>query len=197
MGIYLADIGAGALLPVESRVLAGLLLAGVDKTAWTKAIKEDNILQKKNPASAVRQARLIRNRLETLDQEGLKLVVSGAGEILNQMLLLACIRQSRLLGDYLIDVYRTRLKRLENTLNPNEWSAFLHECEQRDPDVQAWSESTRAKLLQVILRILAEARYLDSTRKLCLTPPLLHPQVRRYITDRQDSYALEAMDQKR
>ncbi len=197
MPMYQADLSAGSLMPAESRILADLLRAGVDKEGWTRAIKEENVLQKNSPSSAVRQARLIRNRLETLDAEGLALVVSESSEVLNQMLLLAAIRHSRLLGDYLIGVYRPRWQRLDTHLSLNEWPTFLHECEQRDSSVATWSDSTRAKLLQVILRILAEARYLESTRNLRLTPPLLHPRVRRYIQDRNDHYALEALDLKR
>lgn len=197
MTLYQADLSAGALMPAESRILATLLCTGVDKNAWTHAIKEENILQKKSPSSAIRQARLIRARLETLDDEGVALVAHASGELLNQMLLLAAVRHSRLLGDFLIDVYRCRLQRLENTLDPNDWTAFLHECEQRDREVSHWSESTRAKLRQVITLMLAEAHFIDSTKSLRLTPPLLHPVIRRYIQDRNDHYALEAMDVKR
>jgi len=145
----------------------------------------------------VRQARLIRNRLETLDTEGLTLIAGESGELLNQMLLVSAIRHSRLLGDYLLDVYRGRYRRLEDRLSAADWPAFLHECQQRDASVADWSESTRAKLLQVIWRILAEARYIDSTKGLRLTPPLLHPRVLRYLKDHNDTYTLEAMDVKR
>ena len=100
MSHYMADISAGALLPAESRILATLLLSGVDKAGWVHAIKEDNILQKKSPSSAIRQAHLIRQRLDTLDEEGLNLIAHESGEVLNQMLLVAAIRHSRLLkGD--------------------------------------------------------------------------------------------------
>lgn len=195
--LYKADVSAGSLMPSESRILASLLQSGMDRESWTKAIKEDNILQKKSPSSAVRQARLIRNRLDTLDAEGLTLITTESGELLNQMLLVAAIRHSRLLGDYLLDVYQGRYRRLEDRLSASDWPTFLHECEQRDAAVAHWSDSTRAKLLQVIWRILAEARYIDSTQGLRLTPPLMHPRVLRYLKDHNDNYTLNAMDVKR
>ena len=194
MSLYNAEVSAGSLMPMESRRLAELLLQLPDDAAWSKAIKQDNILQKNSPATAVRQARLIRNRLTLLDEEGLRLIAEESPEISTQMLLLAAIRHSRLLGDFMIDVYRSRLRRLDDTLNPADWDAFLHECAHRDPLVDTWSESTRAKLLQVVLRILAEARYLESTRSLRLTPPLLHPRVVTYLRAHNDSYAQEAME---
>ncbi|MCG9000256.1 DUF1819 family protein [Laribacter hongkongensis] len=191
---YSAQLSAGSLLVPESRQLASLLLQHPDEAAWQHAIKVDNVLQKASPATAWRMARLIRQRLECLDEAGLAMVANDSLEVATQMLLLAAVRHSRLLGDYMIDVYRGRLRRLETHLNPKDWAVFVHECEQRDPSVREWTTSTRAKLLQVILRILAEAGYLDSTRSLRMTPPLLHPRVRAYLVASKDHYAREAME---
>ena len=62
MGLYNAEISAGSLMLPESRRVAKLLLGHPTKEAWLEALKRDNILQKKSPATARRQARLIRNR---------------------------------------------------------------------------------------------------------------------------------------
>ena len=197
MSLYNAQISAGSLLINESRRISELLLQKPDDAAWSQAVKVDNILQKSSPSTAQRQARLIRRRLECLDDDGLRLVANDGVEVCAQMLLLAAIRHSRLLGDFLIDVYRGQLRRLETTLSVRDWDIFLHECEQRDPSVAEWTPSTRTKLLQVILRILAEARYLDSTNSLRLTPPLLHPRVTGYLARSKDHYVREAMEQRK
>ena len=63
---YNAEISAGSLMPLESRRLAELLQTFPDETAWNKAIETDNVLQKKTPATARRQARLIKRRLITM-----------------------------------------------------------------------------------------------------------------------------------
>lgn len=194
MSLYHAELSAGSLMPSESQKLAALMLTQPDAAAWQQAIKVDNLLQKNTPASATRQANLIRNRLNMLDPEGWQLITDASAELRIQMLLLAAIRHSRLLGDFLLDVYRSRQRRLEKTLNPADWEAFLHECAHRDASVSAWSTSTRRKLCQVILRILAEAHYIDTTRSLRLTPPLLHPRVLRYLAEHQDRYTREAME---
>jgi len=62
-GRYRADITAGSLKIAESRVVADLLLRGVDEAVWKQAIIRDNILKARNPATAIRLARLIRQRL--------------------------------------------------------------------------------------------------------------------------------------
>lgn len=192
--LYNAEISAGSLMLPESRRVARFMLKHPDRATWFDILKRENILQKKSPATARRQARLIRNRLETLDESAWHMVAEGEQELALQMLLAAAIKHSRLLADFMRDVVSQRLRRLEHVLDPAEWEGFLAECAQRDPAVAQWSASTRAKLLQVVLRILAEARYLASTRTLQLTPPLLHPELVRYLKARSEAAALATLE---
>jgi hypothetical protein len=82
-----------------------LILEQPTPQQWESALKNENLLQK-SPATARRQARLIRNRLVTLDEAGLKLIVGGEGELSRQILFAATVRHSQLLSDFLRDVYR-------------------------------------------------------------------------------------------
>lgn len=195
LGLYNAEISAGSLMLPESRRIAKLLLERPTSEQWDAALKDENLLQKK-PATARRQARLIRNRLETLDDEGLRLVVEGEGELCSQVLLAAAVRHSGILSDFLRDVYIADLRRLENTLSHRQWEAFLTECEHRDETVGHWAVSTREKLFQVVVRILVEAKYLDSTRHMGLTPPMLHPTARAYLKRLGDAETLARMEAK-
>ena len=194
MPLYNAEISAGSLLPLESKRLAALLLTQPDDAAWWHAVEVENVLQKKTPATARRQATLIRKRLATLDTQGLNLIVEREQEVVLQLLLVAAIKHSQLLGDFLRSVYADRQRRLETHLAPVVWQDFLAECAHRDPAVATWSESTRAKLFQVIVRILVEAKYLDSARSMKLTPRSLHPDVRRYLSARHDTQVLDCLE---
>lgn len=196
MPIYNAEISAGSLMLPESRRIARLLLENPTEERWSHALKEENILQK-NPATARRQARLIRNRLETLDAEGWQLIVEGDKEVVSQLLLAASIKHSWLLADFLRDVYAQDLRRLEHSLSLNQWDGFLTECIRRDDQVEGWAASTKEKLFQVIVRILAEAKYLDTTRKMNLTPPMLHPVAVSYLKRRGDAETLALMEYSR
>ncbi len=193
MGIYNAEISAGSLMLPESRRIARLLLLHPTEAQWDAALKDENLLQKK-PATARRQARLIRNRLDTLDDEGLQMIADGDGEIASQLLLVAAIRHSRLLADFLREVYGEDLRKLERTLSHRQWDSFMEERSRLDDSIDTWAVSTRDKLFQVIVRILAEAKYLDSTRKMALTPPLLHPSVINYLKRAGDSATLSCME---
>ena len=164
------------MLP-ESRRVATLLLTAPTKDAWLHAIRVDNLLQKSTPATAIRQARLIRDRLSTLPASALRLVADGSQEAATQTLLAAAVRHSPLLADFLRQVLAAHHRKLDTVLTPREWEPFLADCAAREPEVAAWTTTTRAKVFQVIVRMLAEARYLESSKSLKLRSPSLHPDV--------------------
>ncbi|MEM5290512.1 DUF1819 family protein [Paraburkholderia sabiae] len=193
LGLYNAEISAGSLMIPESRRIATLLLSQPSAERWEAALNDENLLQKK-PQTAKRQGRLIRNRLETLDTDGVQLVIGGDSELCGQILLAAAMRHSRLLSDFMRDVYAADLRRLERHLNHQQWDGFLSDCENRDEAVVQWAASTREKLFQVIVRILFEAKFLDSTRRRGLTPPLLHPRAKAYLKQLGDMETLERME---
>ncbi len=181
-------------MPLESKRIAALLLTQPDEAAWRRAIEIDNILQKKTPATARRQATLIRKRLMTLDVQGREMITVRESEVQLQLLLAAAIKHSPLLGDFMRNVYTLRQRGLDSALNPNDWPEFLAECSHQYPAVALWTASTRAKLFQVIVRVLAEAKYLDNARSMRLTPRSLHPDVRRYLAERQETYVLDCLE---
>jgi hypothetical protein len=197
MSRYNAEISAGSLMPLESRRIAALLQTNPSEAAWIQAVETDNILQKRTPATARRQARLIKRRLTTLDPEAWKLIVERDSEVSMQLLLAASVKHSQLLGDFLLNVYAHRQRKLELTLSPSDWHDFLVECGHHDPAVTAWSATTKKKLLEVIVRILAEAKYLENGRSMKMTPRSLHPDVRRYLIAHDEAYVLECLERAR
>lgn len=178
--IYNAEISAGSMMLPESRRIARLMLDSPSHEHWLHALKVENILQK-SPTTALRQAQLIRNRLKTIAEEGWQLIVDGNSELASQILFIAALRHSRLLADFLRDVYHQDLRRMAKSITPRQWEDFLSDCENRDNQVADWAVSTRKKLFQVIVRILVEAKYLDSSRTMNLTPPMLHPQTIAFL----------------
>lgn len=191
---YNAEISAGSLLINESVDIARLLIKGANSSDWYQALVVENILRKKSPTSAKRMARLIRNRLEGMDESHWQLVLDDNKEVVRQALLAAAIKHSNLLYDFMTDVIRGHYRTFKRQLSLSDWRSFLEECEQRDPTVASWSDSTKKKLGQVIFRILAEGGYLESTRKLQLSPIMVHPRVRDYLLTNELNSILDCME---
>ena len=114
-------------MPQESKRIAALLLTHPSQAAWETALKSDNFLQKKTLATARRQSRLIRNRLQTLQDTGLELVSTGNQEVSVQMLLVSAIKHSQLLADFIRSVYQQAVKAYEDKLAAKHWDSFIEE----------------------------------------------------------------------
>lgn len=125
------------------------------------------------------------------------MIAERESEVVVQMLLAASVKHSLLLGDFMLRVYADRQRRLEPNLAPSDWQDFVSECAHHDATVAGWSESTKAKLFQVIVRILAEAKYLENARSMKLTPQSLHPDVRRYLSAHEETYVLDCLERVR
>ncbi len=192
---YNAEISAGSLLLKESREIAKLLIGQtVDAAAWHKALVVDNVLQKKSPASAKRMARLIRNRLEPMDEAHWLLVLDHNREVALQTLLVSAIKHSRMLEDFLNEVIKEHYRTFKQELTPSDWTNFMAECEGRDQRVAGWSESTKKKLREVITRTLAEVGYLENSRNLKIAPIAIHAKVREYLLNHPYDNILRCME---
>lgn len=190
---YNTEVVAGSLLIPESRKVAELILQGADEAAWQRFVSVNNELQKRNPASTRRQTRLLRNRLEAVSPDLLRIVVNGTKEAATQAMLAAAIKHSRLLGDFMDTVVREHLRLFETHLAASDWDKFLEICAKHAPEVEGWAPSTRKKLGQVLIRILAEAGYLASTRSMRFLPVSLAPEVRRCLENDNENYVLRCM----
>jgi len=191
--IYLGDIVAGSLLITESRKISELLLKQMSDDQWHQAIVVDNILQKRSPVAARRQARLIKSRLILMEPGLWELVHKGRNDVSIQALLAAAIKHSRLLGDFLGQVVHEHWRTFKPTINVKDWKYFFETCSQVDPQMAKWTVSTRSKLKQIVFRILAESAYIDNTRARKLQPVTVLPEVKKYLTEHSEDYVLECM----
>jgi len=92
------------------------------------------------------------------------------------------------------NVCRQHWLTFNRTLSDKDWREFLETCSQVDPVVGEWTATTTSKLRQVVFRILAEAGYIDSTRKLNLQPISVVPEVREYLAKHSEEYILQCME---
>lgn len=191
---YNGDITAGALLIPESRHIARLLLNQSTPADWHQAIVIDNVLQKRSPVSAQRQARLIKARLSLMTPELWNMIESGSADVATQAALAAAIKHSRLLGDFMDTVIRQHWQTFVPKLSPKDWTDYLKSCAQIDPHVNQWSDTTRAKLKRSVYLILSQAGYIDGTRTLKLQPVSVIPEIRAYLIDNKKTDVLRCME---
>ena len=184
--IYSADLTAGSLKLRESRLIAGLLLDGVGDERFREAVTQDNILQCRTAATAIRLARLIRGRLESFDAGLWKMVRDGQKVVAIQGLFAAAVKHSSLLRDFVDLSLRDEFRMLHTHLAPGLWWSFLEGCAARDPAVGKWSEATRKRLRSTVYQILAQAGFLSDTKDRELRKVTILPELSRYLMGRGD-----------
>lgn len=190
---YNADITAGALKVPESRVIADLLLRRLSTEEWKSAIEESNLLQARSRATAIRLARLLRQRLEAMDSGLWRLVRDGSSTLATHACLAAAVKHSRLLGDFLDTVVREELRIFAGSLSRRAWEEFLEACAMRDPGVAKWNPSTVTRLRSTVFQILAQAGYLESTRTMRLQRVHIASEVLSYLRSRDERYVLRCI----
>jgi hypothetical protein len=190
---YRADITAGSLKVPESRIVARLLLDGVDERQWHDAIHTHNLLQARNAATATRVARLIRQRLTTMDAGLWKLVRDGNATVAGHAALAAAVKHSPLIGDFLGLVVREQYRLFAPKLSKVMWDDYLAGCRGRDAAMSEWSELTRRRLRSSVFQTLAQAGYLEDTKSLKLQPVHIAPQVMRYLQNHGEEYVLRCL----
>jgi hypothetical protein len=190
---YKADITAGSLKVAESRIVAELLLKKISIDELKKTIIEENVLQARSEATAIRLGRLIRKRLELMQPELWRLVRDGAGEIATQAVLAAAVKHSYLLGDFLDLVVREQYRIFNTVLSDKLWKTYLDDCRGRDPDMPIWNESTRKRLRSSVYQILAQAGYIENTRTKKLQTVHIASQVLEYLEKNNEHYVLHCI----
>ena len=190
---YKADITAGSLKVAESRIVSELLLRKANADEWKKSIIEDNVLQTRSEATAIRLSRLIRKRLELMKPELWRLVRDGAGEVATHAALAAAIKHSHLLGDFLDLVVREQYRVFNTVLSTKLWDEYLDDCRRRDPDMPVWQEVTRKRLRSSVFQILAQAGYIENTMSKKLQNVHIASQVLRYLEQHKENYVLRCI----
>lgn len=190
---YKADIAGGSLKLQESRIIARLLLDEVTPQDWKRAIEEDNVLQKRSPSTAMRQASLLRSRLLTMDPGLWRLVRDGSKETATHALFAAAIKHSPLLGAFLDHVVREQFRTFKHDLPRKLWSQFIEHLQDQNPAMPVWNGSTVNKLGDSVFQILKEVGFIDDTKEYLLQPVHLSAEVMAYLREHNEHYVIERM----
>ena len=191
---YKATITVGSLKVRESRVVADLLLQGVDENAWNLAIEEENILQARNPSTAKRLGGFLRKRLATMNEELWAFVRDGSAIVATHACLAASVKHSPLLGDFLDLVVREEYRLFSPALSVNLWAKYVEECRARDPEMPEWNQSTIDRLRSTVFQILAQAGYIENTRTLRLQTNHIATEVLRNLREHDERYVLRCIE---
>lgn len=190
---YSASLTSDAFLYYELKQVLKLKIDGFsDKEIRDKVINE-NIFQYKSKESSKRLISSIFTRIKVLDDTLMKMLLEepmDTGKIIN---LYTIMKTSRLFYDFMNEVVREKLEFNYDVLEKKDINIFFTGKAEQDDIVAGWSETTKRKLKQVILKILSEANILDDTKSCKLSRLIIPIELKDYIIDLGDKAYIKAM----
>lgn len=147
----------GGLFHAESLIVALEYQDLKDWTAVSDFVIKRNLLQSRTETTLKRQTREIVSRLETLRDPEVEFLINASSQEQAYMLWLAVCRRYRFIADFAAQVLRERYISLNTDLSSKEFESFFNRQAEWHEELDAITVSTRAKLRQVLFKILREA----------------------------------------
>lgn len=192
---YKASITREQFLFYEMRTTAKLLDEGLDDKEVVQRIIDENLFQYPTEKSVERMAKACIARLKNMNDEALiSEIAKQPSDVSKQICLYAMMKESRLLWDFMITVIGNKYQKLDTSFGKIDLNSYIMQLQEQDDVVATWSDSTIAKIKQVLTKILVENEYLDNNKSTSLNPVWLNPVLENAIRDNNDEQALVAFN---
>ncbi|MEP4076977.1 DUF1819 family protein [Haloferula sp.] len=146
-----------------------------------------NALQQGKKSSSERVEREFRQRVETLSDRQLGLLAHGNSDVARPMALLAAFKRYPVIFDFCVITLKPKLALFDTEVRPSDIERFFTDLEPAHPEIEKLTDSTKAKIRQVLLRILVEAGILSGSAPLVIAPLPLVPEAALAIAEESPS----------
>ena len=154
---YSAKLTAEPFLYNETKIIAQYLLDGISPEELKRKNIEENLIKYKSPKSIVRVNSPIFRRLNVMDSEMLDEFVHTDIETSKYILLYTIMKTDRLVRDFIIEVYKDKLFMKKEYIEKFDIDNWYEEKCILSKTLRERTESTSAKLKQVIMKILQDS----------------------------------------
>ncbi len=179
----------------EMRITARLLSQGFSDEDIAARIIAENLYQYPTERMIKGMVRACLTRLHSLpDYSLVEEIASGNSVFAKQISLYALMLQNKLVKDFMIQVIGEKYRTLDSSFSKSDLNAFFLLISEQDSSIAGWSESTLRKIKSILVHLLVENQYLDSTRSVKLNPILISPLLEKSIRNSNDTVSLPAFN---
>ena len=192
---YKASITREPFLFYEMRTTARLLMEGLSDDVAIQRIVKENLFQYPTERSVKRMAGACVRRLQGMnDIDLVSAIATKPQDVSRQICLYAMMKEHRLISDFMLTVIGEKYRTQDLSFGRIDVNTFFLRLQEQDDAVATWSEKTIQKLGQVIVRILVDNEYLDSTKADRLNPILIFSVLENTLRACEDAYMLPAFN---
>ena len=149
----------------EIKITALLFLQGLTLDEAVQALKKDNLYQFGTERNIRRIARVCYRRLEALEsREAVEELLNGPQDGSRLINLYALARTNGLVWKFLTDLVGEKFVNHDRKLSKVDVNSFISNLQATNEAASKWKGSTPSHVVQVLMKILVEAGYLDSIK---------------------------------
>lgn len=179
----------------EIRTIASLLCAGNDRKEIYAKVAQENLFQYPTERMIRSMTNACFKRIDALKSKtSVDFLANAPTSAAKQINLYAIMRENGIVYDFMIDVIGEKYRTQQMDFSHKDINCYFDALQEYYPASADWSESTRAKIRQVLTKFLAECEYLDNVRSQALKPVFLYPETEEIIRQLGDEAALCAFN---
>jgi hypothetical protein len=154
---YPMSFTASSLRPELARIVAEIYLDCGDWQEVRRRVLNDNLLQARSRGSAVRMEGEIRQRLQTLTRDQLVILAEAPADSRRAVAWLSVLKRNPFVFNFASRSLRAKMEVHDTVMRPSDYEEFLASESAAHPEVLALTPVTKAKIRQVLFKMLREA----------------------------------------
>ena len=179
----------------ECRIVAAMRLSGMSDVEAAAAVKRENLFQYPTERTLTRISKACNKRIDAVrSREIVEIVAEGLPDAAAQANLYMMMCTYPLVRHFMLDEIARRFAELDDSFSATDMNAYFVRLEEEFDNFATSSETTIAKLKQVLKKCLVEVGMLESVRSERLVPIYIDSEVRAAIEAKGDYAALPAFN---
>lgn len=170
-------------------------MEGLSEDEVIGRIVAENLFQYPTERSVKRMAGACLKRLQGMnDMELVAAIATKPQDVSRQICLYAMMKEHLLIREFMLTVIGEKYRTQDMSFGKIDVNTFFLRLQEQNDAVATWSEQTIQKLGQVIIRILVDNEYLDSTKSDHVNPVLISSLLENALRAGEDAYMLPAFN---
>ncbi|XWW47025.1 DUF1819 family protein [Fibrella sp. USSR17] len=171
--MYRLSFTAAAFRLAESIRLAELYQQHADWQAAKRVALVDDILQLGRSVTIKRESRELIHRLQQLSDSEVDFLLRTDSVSQRQLLFIAICRTYPFIRNFVLQVVRVNYQRFEFDISETDYRRFFNQQISLYDELDRLSDSSKAKIRQVLFKILEGAGYIISSQQRTITRPVV------------------------
>lgn len=179
----------------EIRIVANLLSQGYSRDEILEKIKTENLFQFPTERMISTITKTCFKRIDALQSENLiENLARSSVDVAKQINLYAMMRYNRIVWDFMVTVIGEKFRTQQLDFSGKDLNLFFFRLQEQNDNVASWSDSTIAKIKQVLKKSLIECGYLDNSKAEQLNAVYLYPELESGILENGDKVVFPAFN---